>query len=81
KSIKYFVFGEDDMEKTTTKKIKRNVELDSVRAILEKNKIKIKEAAGRNIDAMKNLLHHDKGAETHDEESAPDKPEEGSGQK
>ncbi|MHB8962272.1 MAG: AMP-dependent synthetase/ligase, partial [Saccharofermentanales bacterium] len=46
KSIKYFVFGEDDMEKTTTKKIKRNVELDSVRAILEKNKIKIKEAAG-----------------------------------
>ncbi|MHB1452899.1 MAG: AMP-dependent synthetase/ligase [Saccharofermentanales bacterium] len=81
KSIKYFIFGEDDMEKTTTKKIKRNVELDSVRAILEKNKIKIKEAAGRNIDAMKNLLHLDKGADNHGEDAAQDKKEDGEDQK
>ncbi len=59
KSIKYFVFGEEDMEKTTTKKIKRNIELDSIKDIIMKNKLKIKEAAGKNIDALKNLISND----------------------
>jgi len=56
KSIKYFVFGEEDMEKTTTKKIKRNIELDSIKDIILKNKLKLKEVAGKNIDALKNLI-------------------------
>ncbi len=60
KSIRYFIFGEEEMEKTTTKKIRRNAALESVRAVLEKNRLKIGEAAGKNIDALRNLLHHDK---------------------
>jgi len=59
KAIKYFVFGEEDMEKTTTKKIKRNIELESIKEIIMKNKLKIKEAAGKNIDALKNLISSD----------------------
>ncbi len=60
KSIKFFVFGEDDMAKTTTRKIKRNVEMEGLKEILARNSLKIKEAAGRNIDALKNMLNHDK---------------------
>jgi long-chain acyl-CoA synthetase len=56
KSIKYFIFGEEEMEKTTTKKIKRNIELDSINEIIRKNKMKLKQAAGRNIDALKHLI-------------------------
>ena len=47
KAVKYFIFGEDDMAKTTTRKIKRNVELDSIRQALARNSMKIKEAAGK----------------------------------
>ncbi len=64
KSIKYFIFGEDEMEKTTTKKTKRNIELESIKNIIENNKLKIKEAAGKNIDALKKLLTSDKSEET-----------------
>lgn len=60
KSIKYFIFGENEMEKTTTKKIKRTIELDSIKEILEKNKIKIKDFTGKNIDALKHLIIPDK---------------------
>jgi long-chain acyl-CoA synthetase len=60
KSVKYFIFGEDDMAKTTTRKIKRNVELEKMKEILARNSMKVKEAAGRNIDAIKNMLHNDK---------------------
>jgi long-chain acyl-CoA synthetase len=56
KSIKYFVFGEEEMEKTTTKKTKRTVELKRIKEIIRKNKIKCREAAGKNIDALKKAL-------------------------
>jgi len=52
------------MEKTTTKKTKRNIELESIKNIIENNKLKIKEAAGKNIDALKKLLTSDKSEET-----------------
>ncbi len=56
KSIRFFIFGEQEMEKTTTRKIKRMVELASIKDTLEKNKLKIKEITGRNIDALKQLI-------------------------
>ncbi|MHB1483393.1 MAG: AMP-dependent synthetase/ligase [Saccharofermentanales bacterium] len=56
KSIKYFIFGEKEMEKTTTKKVKRMIELASIRDILSKNSMKIKEVTGRNIDALKRMI-------------------------
>lgn len=68
KSIKYFIFGEEDMEKTTTKKIKRNIELSSIKETLEKNSIKIKEAAGRNIDSIKKMLQRDDSSDKENDE-------------
>lgn len=56
KSIKFFIFGENEMEKTTTKKIKRTIELASIKKILEENKIKIKDFTGKNIDAIKHMI-------------------------
>lgn len=56
KSVNYYIYGEDDMEKTTTRKIKRNIELDSIRGIIQKNKIRIKQAAGKNIDTLKKIV-------------------------
>ncbi len=60
KSVKHFIFGETEMEKTTTKKIKRNIELASIKKILDENKIKIKDFTGRNIDAIKQMILPDK---------------------
>ena len=71
KAIKYFIFGEEDMEKTTTKKIKRNIELESIKEIIRKNKLKIKEAAGKNIDALKNMIIND-GKQESDIDDNPD---------
>ncbi len=72
KSIKYFIFGEKEMEKTTTKKIKRTIELASINKILEENKIKIRDFTGKNIDAIRHLIIPEKSApETKNKESAP----------
>jgi len=72
KSIKYFIFGEKEMEKTTTKKIKRTIELASINKILEENKIKIRDFTGKNIDAIMHLIIPEKSApETKNKESAP----------
>lgn len=57
KSVKYFIFGEKDMAKTTTMKIKRTIELASIKEILEKNKLKIKEVTGKNIDTIKQKMN------------------------
>jgi len=62
KSVKFFIFGENEMEKTTTKKIKRTIELASIRKSLEENKIKIKDFTGKNIDAIKNLITPEKSS-------------------
>ncbi|HBL84999.1 MAG: hypothetical protein A2Y17_07200 [Clostridiales bacterium GWF2_38_85] len=56
KAIRYFTFGENDMIKTTTQKIKRTMEIDSIKSMLEKNKIKLREIAGKNMDAVKNFI-------------------------
>ncbi len=56
KSIKHFIFGHDDMEKTTTKKIKRNIELKNLKDMLSKGSMKVKEISGRNIDDIKKNL-------------------------
>ncbi len=60
KSIKFFIFGEDEMEKTTTKKVKRTLELASIRRILEENRVKLRDLAGKNIDMLRHWIAPDK---------------------
>jgi long-chain acyl-CoA synthetase len=60
KSVKFFIFGENEMQKTTTKKVKRTIELASIKRILEENKIKIKDFTGKNIDAIKHIINPEK---------------------
>ncbi len=52
KSVRYFVFGFDEMIKTTTLKIKRSVEIARVQAALDAAALPIREFAGRNIDPL-----------------------------
>lgn len=68
KSIKFFIFGEDDMEKTTTKKIKRTIELESIKQIIKDSQMKVKEAAGKNIDVLKKMVMPGKDSKNGDTE-------------
>lgn len=52
KAIRYFVFSEGEMVKTTTLKVKRKQELDAVHAILEKAGATMKSANGQNLDTL-----------------------------
>ena len=52
KSIRYFVFGFEEMVKTTTLKIKRPVEIDRIRALMAAASLQLRELTGRNIDLL-----------------------------
>lgn len=52
KSIRYYVFSEGEMIKTTTLKIKRNPEIESIHAVLDKADTTMKKASGQNIDTL-----------------------------
>ncbi|MBN1775390.1 MAG: AMP-binding protein, partial [Clostridiales bacterium] len=52
KSIRYFVFSEGEMVKTTTLKVKRKQEYEAVHAILDKAGATMKSAHGQNLDTL-----------------------------
>ncbi|MCX7773801.1 MAG: AMP-binding protein [Clostridia bacterium] len=56
KMIRYYVFGYDELIKTTTMKVKRYVEADQMRALLAQMTTTIKNTAGKNIDKLKEML-------------------------
>jgi long-chain acyl-CoA synthetase len=56
KSIRYYVYSYDELIKTTSMKIKRYVETDQIRSLLYHKATNIKNAAGENIDKLKEML-------------------------
>ena len=52
KTIRYYVFGYDELIKTTSMKVKRYVELDRLRSIFLKMTTNIKKITGKNIDKL-----------------------------
>ena len=53
KTIRYYVFGYEELIKTTTMKVKRYVETDQMRILFNHLTTSIKNAAGKNIDKLK----------------------------
>lgn len=51
KVVKYFVFTENDMIRTTTMKVKRNQEVAAIKERLEKRGLNIRKATGQNIES------------------------------
>jgi long-chain acyl-CoA synthetase len=52
KGVRYFVFSEGEMVKTTTLKVKRKQELEAIHAILETAGATLKSAHGQNLDTL-----------------------------
>jgi len=52
KSIRNYVFSFQDMVKTTTLKIRRPIEIASVRNLMESSKLRWRELTGRNLDRL-----------------------------
>lgn len=52
KIIRYFVITFEDLVKTTTLKIKRSVEYEKIKAVLEKAGLEMRKASGRVIDTL-----------------------------
>lgn len=50
KSIRHHVYSFKDMVKTTTLKIRRPIELESLRRIMDRNKLRMRELNGKNLD-------------------------------
>ncbi len=63
KMIKYYVYSFEDMVRTTTKKIKRNVEQDNIKSALQEHAARIRDWSGRNIDEIKKLTKSETGKE------------------
>lgn len=63
KTIRYYVFGYEELIKTTSMKIKRYVELDQMRSMLNELAMNIKKITGQNIDKLKEMLA--KGVESY----------------
>ncbi|MEI6603287.1 MAG: AMP-binding protein [Clostridia bacterium] len=60
KSIKGFLFGYEEMPKTTTLKIKRHIEMEDIKKTLSHATFTVKGAAGKNIDTIKKMLEERK---------------------
>lgn len=56
KTIRYYVFGYEELIKTTTLKIKRYVETAQLRDLFNSLTTSIKNIAGKNIDRLKELM-------------------------
>jgi long-chain acyl-CoA synthetase len=52
KAIRYFVFGFEEMVKTTTLKIKRPVEITRIHDLMAAASLQLREITGRNIDPL-----------------------------
>ncbi len=63
KTIRYYVFGYEELIKTTSMKVKRYVEMDQIRGLLNQMAMNIKKITGKNIDKLKEMLA--KGAESY----------------
>jgi long-chain acyl-CoA synthetase len=63
KTIRYYVFGYEELIKTTSMKVKRYVELDQIRKTLNELAMNIKIITGRNIDKLREMLA--KGVESY----------------
>ncbi len=56
KTIRYYVYGYEELVKTTSMKIKRYIETERIRAILKTTALNIKNATGKNIDKLKEMM-------------------------
>lgn len=56
KTIRYYVFGYEELIKTTSLKIKRYVETDKIQSLLNHLATSIKNLTGKNIDMLKEML-------------------------
>ncbi len=56
KAIRYYVYGFEELIKTTTMKIKRYVETDQIKELFNQLTASIKTIAGKNIDRLKELI-------------------------
>lgn len=56
KAIRYYVYGFEELIKTTTMKIKRYVETDQIKDLFNQLTASIKTIAGKNIDRLKELM-------------------------
>jgi long-chain acyl-CoA synthetase len=63
KSIRNYVFSFQDMVKTTTLKIRRPIEIASVRSLMESSKLRWRELTGRNLDRLASALASDMNQE------------------
>ncbi len=52
KAVRYYVFGFEEMIKTTTLKIKRTVEIERIQAALDAAALQIRDLSGRSIDPL-----------------------------
>ncbi len=52
RSIRHYVYSFQDMVKTTTLKIKRPIEIDRMKQLMQKQQLKWRELTGRNIDTL-----------------------------
>ncbi len=50
KSVRHYVYSFSDMVKTTSLKIRRQVEISGIHELLERQKLRLRELTGRNID-------------------------------
>ena len=56
KAIRYYVFGYEELIKTTSMKIKRYVETAQIRELINNMATSIKDLAGKNIDKLKEMM-------------------------
>ncbi|MCK9252199.1 MAG: AMP-binding protein [Clostridiales bacterium] len=63
KSIRNYVFSFQDMVKTTTLKIRRPIEIASIRSLMERSKLRWRELTGRNLDQLAEASASDGGQE------------------
>ena len=56
KKVRYYVFGFSELVKTTTLKVKRYIEINQIHEVLKGLTTTVKNACGRNIDKLREML-------------------------
>ncbi len=57
KAIRHFVYGEAELAKTTTLKVKRYMEIDELHRLLAETSASIRTIAGKNVDLLKEAVN------------------------
>ena len=57
KAIRHFVYGESELAKTTTLKVKRYLEIEELHRLLAEMSASIRSVAGKNIDSLKEAVN------------------------